>query len=105
MAGYVSRVMTYGKEADTLQFKTFITNTIGSMGTVQDEDIRVATRHQWDSPDLAGDVKVAYWTQNYRRTKSDDPNRGALFLCGNCNSFFVQPLGSRSALCTNCRES
>src|SRR2546425_680537 len=86
MAGYASRIMTYGREeVDVPGFRAFIANAIGSLGTVQDEDIRIATRHGWDSPDLVGEVRVAYWTQNYRRTKVDDPNRAALFLCGNCN--------------------
>src|SRR5712692_8645393 len=86
MAGYASRIMAYGIEVDVSEFKTYIEKTIGSLGTVQDEDIRVATRHPWDAPDLAGDVRVAYWTQNYRRTKVDDPSRAALFVCGNCGS-------------------
>ena len=103
MAGYVSRIMTYGTEVDLLRFKTFITNTIGGMGTVEDQDIRVATRHAWESPDLAGEVRVAYWTQNYRRTKVDNPNRDAVFVCGKCDTFFIQLVRARSALCADCR--
>jgi hypothetical protein len=103
MAGYASRIMTYGSALDVPGFEALIGKAIGILGPVQDEDIRIATRHEWDSPDLAGDVRVAYWTQNYRRTKVDDPNRTALFLCGNCSSFFVQPITTRSALCDNCR--
>jgi hypothetical protein len=105
MAGYASRIMTYGTELDIPGFKAFISKAIGNLGPVQDEDIRIATRHVWDSPDLTGGegVKAAYWTQNYRRTKVDDPNRAALFICGNCGSFFIQSITGRSALCDNCR--
>jgi hypothetical protein len=103
MAGYASRIMTYGTELDVPGFKAFISKAIGSLGPVQEEDIRIATRHSWDSPDLTGEVKAAYWTQNYRRTKVDDPNRAALFICGKCSSFFIQAITGRSALCNNCR--
>jgi DNA-directed RNA polymerase subunit RPC12/RpoP len=103
MAGYVSRIMVYGNTIDLPLFKDFIANAIGDTGTVHEEDVRLATRHAWDFPDLTGEVKVAYWTQNYRRSKNDDPNRTALFLCGKCDSLFLQPLNGRSVLCANCR--
>ncbi len=101
MAGYASRIMMYGKQADLSSFKAFLSKKLVKFGTIEDWEVRVATRNEWDSPDL-GDVKVAYWTQNYRKAKTDDPNRPALFLCGRCNSLYVQPLGKASALCSDC---
>src|SRR5438445_6306455 len=103
MAGYVSRIMVYGATIDLPRFKSFIANAIGDTGTIHEEDVRVATRHRWDFPALTEEVKVAYWTQNYRRSKNDDPNRSALFLCGKCGSLFLQPLSGKSVLCANCR--
>ena len=105
MAGYVSRIMVYGEAIDLHQFKKFIATSIGRTGTVQDEDLRLATRHHWDFPELTGEVRVAYWTQNYRRSKNTDPNRTALFLCGSCSSPFLQPLSKKSVLCEDCRPN
>ncbi len=49
-------------------------------------------------------LREAYWTQSYRRTKNDDPDRPALFFCSNRDSFFVQPLTSKETLCPSCRR-
>lgn len=103
--GYVSRIAQYGEELNLDSFKKFLYDLLGEQ-KVKDEDIRVATRYSWDLGVGTGDEKVirtAYWTQNYRRTKSDDPNRSAVFLCSNCNSLFIQPLTSKNTLCENCR--
>src|SRR2546428_13430500 len=74
MAGYASRIMTYGTELDMPGFKAFISKAIGNLGPVQDEDMRIATRHVWDSPDLtAGEGgKTAYGHQKYRRPERGD---------------------------------
>ena len=107
-SGYVSRVSTYGKDFDLTWFKGFLTEAVKEIGEVTNQDIRVATRHPWDLgiPEETGDVvlRQAYWTQNYGRTKSTDPNRIALFLCTKCSSLYHQPLTSQETLCMNCRE-
>ena len=52
---------------------------------MREEDVRIASRYPWDLGITTGDgaksMMVAYWTQNYRRTKSEDADRDALFLC------------------------
>jgi hypothetical protein len=106
-AGYVSRIVLYGKELDLEWFKNFVSNTLGGTGEVLDQDIRVATRHPWElglENEVADEIvlREAYWTQNYRRTKSDDPNRRALFRCIRCGSFFTQALNAASTLCSKC---
>jgi hypothetical protein len=105
-SGYVSRIVAYGKELDVSAFKTIVTAAVQGIGDVTDEDIRIATRYTWDlgvRQEPEGVVlKEAYWTQNYRRTKSDDPNREAMFLCANCKSFYRQPATSRNEFCPRC---
>lgn len=92
--GYVSRIIMYGDEVDAGAFREYIISKAGEIGEVTDDDIRVATRHPWDlgaEGPGGGDVSVreAYWTQNYRRTKSEDASRKALFLCGGCGELYV----------------
>ena len=105
---YVSRIITYGKELDPKRFSEYLRNVISNMGEVEDGDIRVASRHAWDMGlDRKTDelvLREAYLTQSYRRPKSEDPDRLALFLCSNRDSFFVQPLNSKDRLCKNCRK-
>ena len=48
-------------------------------------------------------VRLAYWTQSYRRTKNESTDRMALFLCSNKDSFFMHPVNSRNRFCQNCR--
>lgn len=105
-SGYISRIITYGEDIKLQTFKQFVSQLMSSAQKVEDEDIRVATRYAWDlgvQSDNERIMRVAYWTQNYRRTKSDNPDRIALFLCSNCNSPFLQPLRSKTALCEKCR--
>jgi hypothetical protein len=105
---YVSRVIAYGKKLDLEQFREYIGRAARDMGEVEEGDIRVASRYAWDlgfdreTDDLV--LREAYWTQSYRRTKSDDPERPALFLCSNRDSFFVQPLSSKERFCQSCRK-
>ena len=103
-SGYVSLIVHYGKEVDLHGFKTFLSSL--NEGDVADEDIRVAMRYNWDLgiKEPEGTVlREAYWRQSYRRTKSEDPNRIALFLCTNCNSFYRQQISNTNKLCPQCR--
>jgi len=105
---YVSRIITYGKELDLKRFVVYVRRAAPNMGEVEEGDIRVASRYAWDlgldrkTDDLV--LREAYWTQSYRRTKNEDAERLALFLCSNRDSFFVQPLNSKERLCKNCRK-
>ena len=107
-SGYVSRIVTYGKNLDLAEFKALVASLTEGVADVDDEDIRVATRYTWDL-DIKGDesgmvLREAYWTQSYRRTKNDDPNRVALFLCSECDSLFNQAFSDSNKLCPHCRE-
>lgn len=108
--GYVSRVVMYSAEDGTEQLKSFVSRTVNGVMEIRDEDIRVATRHPWEmglEENSAGEVilREAYWTQHYRRTKSDDPARATLFRCESCGSLFTQPLNSAAATCTGCAHA
>lgn len=103
-SGYVSFLVQYGRELDLHAFKTFLSSL---QSDVADEDIRIATRYNWDLG-LEGDregavLKEAYWRQSYRRTKSDDSNRVALFLCTKCSSLHRQQISDKNTLCAQCR--
>ena len=105
-SGYISRIITYGEEINVQTFKEFLSKLLSGAQDVQGEDIRLATRYSWDLGIQSNNeriMRVAYWTQNYRRTKSDNPDRISLFLCSNCNSPFLQPLRSKTTLCETCR--
>jgi hypothetical protein len=103
-SGYVSLIIQYGKELDLHAFKTFLSSLL--QDSVTDEDVRIGTRYNWDlgiegQPD--GPVlREAYWRQSYRRTKNDDPDRIALFLCTKCDSFYQQQLSDKNKLCPQC---
>ena len=95
--GYVSRIVMYAPEVDPADLQEFLAVRAGALGPVSEEEIRVATRHPWDlgiegqvKEDVA--IRQAYWTQNYRKTKADNPSRNALFLCRDCSELFVSPL-------------
>ena len=45
-SGYVSLLVQYGRELDLHAFKTFLSSLL--QGDVADEDIRIATRYNWD---------------------------------------------------------
>ena len=104
---YVSRIIAYGIQVDPDRFKGILCGLAPGMEGVENFDIRVASRYAWDlglnrrNDDLI--VRLAYWTQSYRRTKNDSPDRVALFLCSNRDSFFMQPVNSRLGFCQNCR--
>jgi hypothetical protein len=103
---YVSRIITYGNQVDPEQFKRMLRGLAPGMEPVESIDIRVASRYAWDlGLDRRNDeliVRLAYWTQNYRRTKNDSPIRVALFLCSNKDAFFMQPMNSKCRFCQNC---
>jgi hypothetical protein len=101
--GYVSKLMVYGPDAPGATLRDFLTKATGGRPP-KEEEIRVATRHSWDSGLAGQDVKAAYWSQNYRGSKSGDPAREALFLCTNCGSAYVKPLSAPGTTCPNCRQ-
>lgn len=105
-SGYISFLVQYGKELDLQAFKTYLSSLLP--GDVTDEDIRIATRYNWDlgiKEDHEGTaLKEAYWRQSYRRTKNDDSHRVALFLCTKCSSFYRQPISDKSTFCPKCRK-
>jgi len=105
-SGYVSLIVQYGKEPDHHAFKAFLTPLV--QDNVADEDIRVATRYNWDlgtKDEPEGPIlREAYWRQSYRRTKNDDPQRVGLFLCTKCNSFYRQQISDKNRLCPRCRR-
>jgi hypothetical protein len=106
---YISKVIVYGESVDLDQVLGYVQSLVGKEQDVREEDIRVASRYPWDlGIDTGNQERVmgaAYWTQNYRRTKSDDPNRVAVFLCGDCRSVFSQPMSSNQTLCGDCRSA
>ena len=105
---YVSRIIAYGNQVDPDQFKKVLRRLAPGLQGVESSDIRIASRYAWDlglkreNDDLI--VRLAYWTQSYRRTKDESADRAALFLCSNRDSFFIQPLNSRNRFCLNCRR-
>lgn len=105
--GYVSRIVMYSKDSCAESLKSFVSKAVKGAMDIREEDIRVATRHPWEmglEEDAAPDVilREAYWTQYYRRTKSDDPARTALFRCTSCGTLFTQPLNSDHSVCAGC---
>jgi hypothetical protein len=101
-AGYVSKVMVYGKKDAAGTLRAFVTKAFGGR-LIKDEEVRTATRHPWDLAVEGFEMKVAYWTQNYRGSKSTDPNRPGLFICSNCGSTYVKPVNEAGTLCARCR--
>lgn len=106
-AGYVSRIIAYSRELDLGRFKSFVSESLGPGIRLTDDDLRTATRFSWDlgfTGDESETVKVAYWTQNYRGSKEDNPNRPGLFMCSNCGALHVQPVTEKSVLCARCKS-
>jgi hypothetical protein len=103
---YLSRIIIYSDSLDLQQSCDTIRRIVGKDQEVKDEDVRLASRYPWDFEITSGDrqksMMVAYWTQNYRRTKNEDPNRSALFLCESCRSVFPHPLSGKQVLCPDC---
>jgi hypothetical protein len=103
-SGYVSRLVEYGRDVDPSDFLSFVARQLGDSIGVRPADLRVATRYGWDLIGGGSEklLREAYWTQNYGKGKSKDPERDALFLCSSCGSLFIQPLSSKGALCGRC---
>lgn len=99
--GYVSKVMVYSPLAPDGILRKFLAEAMDGRVPKEDE-IRTATRHSWDLGTDGVEMKVAYWTQNYRSSKSDSADRPALFLCSNCGSPYVKPLSATRTTCGNC---
>jgi len=108
-SGYVSRIVNYGTELDIAKFQKFLSASASGIAEVTEMDVRVATRYTWDmgieNRPSSIVLREAYWTQNYGRSKNNAPNRKALFLCTNCESFYSQPFQSMNGLCSQCRET
>jgi hypothetical protein len=105
-SGYVSRIVRYSTKRDEEWFTSYLKELLGVQLDVKPQDVRVATRYNWDLG-LGGEKHEAvlrehYWVQSYRRTKSDDPNRQAVFMCSQCDSIFLQPASSNNTLCQGC---
>ena len=105
---YLSRVVVYAQSVGVKEARDMVQSLLGSEANVAEEDIRVKSVYPWDI-DLEGDgqkmLTAAYWTQNYRRSKTEDLNRTGLFLCGKCRSVFPQIITERQILCSDCRTS
>lgn len=101
--GYVSKVMVYGRIDATKKLGAFVATAMGGQ-PLKEEDIRRATRHSWDLAVPGFEMKVAYWTQNYRGSKSADPDRPGLFVCSRCGSAFVKPLTAQGMICSDCES-
>jgi len=102
-SGYVSRVIAYGRQDPTERLRAFLLEKLGPDADLKGDDLRKATRHPWELGLPGFEIIVAYWTQNYRRAKRDDPARPALFVCTNCGSTFIQPFSSSETLGLECR--
>ena len=104
---YVSRIVKYGSQVNPDYFKGALRGLASGLEGVESSDIRVASRYAWDlgfnreNDDLM--VRLAYWTQSYRRTKNESADRAALFFCSNKDSFFMQLMNSSNRFCRNCK--
>jgi hypothetical protein len=104
-SGYVSRLIMYGPEVDSLEMESLVRSHAAEALQVEEGDIRLATRYSLDLGLGGADRKVlreAYWTQNYGKSKSKEPDRAALFMCSSCAKLFVQPASARASLCGAC---
>jgi len=105
-SGYISRVVRYSTKNKVDWFTSYLRDLLGSELQVERGDVRVATRYNWDLGLDGGEhvpiVKEHYWVQSYRRTKSDDPNRRAAFMCSQCGAIFFQPASSKNTKCQKC---
>jgi hypothetical protein len=106
--GYVSRIVRYSATPDAQWFTSYLKDLLGPQVDIASQDIRVATRYNWDLG-LGGEshkpvLREHYWVQSYRRTKNDDPNRQALFMCSECGALFYQAASSRTTVCAHCTQ-
>jgi hypothetical protein len=103
---YLSRIIIYSKSLTLPVSVNYVTRLVKGQQEVMEEDVRIASRYPWDlnmvSTETEKIMMMGYWTQNYRRTKNDDPNRNALFLCESCHTIYSQPVTSKHILCPRC---
>jgi len=103
---YLSRIIIYSESLTLPASVDVITRLVKGQQEVIEEDVRIASRYPWDLNMPSNGTKkimmMGYWTQNYRRTKSEDPNRDALFLCENCHAIYSKPITSKQVLCPSC---
>lgn len=98
--GYVSKIMVYEPKMPGDVLREFLRKAMGK--SPSGDEIRTATRYPWDSGVADFEMKAAYWTQNYRSSKSSDPDRRALFVCSNCGSTYLKPMSAPGTTCSNC---
>lgn len=109
-AAYLSRIIIYSESLSLDDSVRMITDLLGGLYEVKEDDVRIASRYAWDlgspsSEDASRLMTVAYWTQNYRRTKSEDPHRAAMFLCEKCSAIFQQRASDTHVLCADCTSA
>ena len=118
--GYVSRIVYFARRLDLAWFKEFLGRNIVA-APIRDRDIRVATRHPWDTlgdlvavneggPSSRGVdaeavlgpvvAREAYWS--IRRVRSSEEAVGA-FVCQYCRRLFLQGLRGQEKYCPECR--
>ena len=114
---FVSRVVYFSAKPDLLWFKKELEKMMVDPKILDERDIRVATRHEWEieeSSMLTREelvqytqpeglapyvVREIYWV--YPRQKMLDEKEG-IFRCSNCGKIFVQTLEAKNTLCRNC---
>jgi len=98
----------YAESVSVNEARAMVQELFKSATEVADEDIRIKTLYPWDLDMERRTEKIlmaAYWTKNYRRSKSEDRNRTGLFLCASCQSVFPQVITEKQVLCEGCRAS
>lgn len=107
-AAYLSMVVVYAESLSVHEARYVVQKVVSTHTDIADEDIRVESMYPWDL-DMRGEgrriMTAAYWAQNYRGSRSEDPHRPALFLCGGCHRVFAQTLIEKHVLCSDCRSN
>jgi hypothetical protein len=110
--GYVSRVVYYDVEPDIRWFLSWV-REIAAPLHVEERDVRVATRHQWEfgsgEPPKGGlepyIIRQLYWTQ----PRPSEGREEGLYICAGtpeeagCWRLFVQKHEAASPYCPECR--
>ncbi len=114
---FVSRIVYFAANPNLPWFKKELEKMMDDRKILDDRDIRVATRHEWEieRPSIPAlgklvqhvqpeglapyVVREVYWV--YPRQKMLDQKEGT-FRCSNCGRIFVQSLEAENMLCKNC---
>jgi len=121
--GFVSRIGYYSLFPNLTWFIAFLQGR-SVAASFREEDFRVATRHPWElsaprvwirriaslmrASDMAATVtashapylmKTIYWSPPHGSEKE----LKGVFICKQCESFFLQPKTSRTTICSRCR--